>query len=184
MLDCADTTRRDAPPPGALVIVNSDFVPVSYNAEALRILSFPQGASEITYPARHIELKLHSLFPRRAPPRTGAVVFQSGRRRYGIRVYSMNTLRKQGQHDVAYALVLERQERQSVDLATVLDQFHLTAREEETLRCLLEGMTSKEIAERMGISPHTVKAFLRLVMSKMQVNTRSGIIGKIVHINR
>jgi DNA-binding CsgD family transcriptional regulator len=45
---------------------------------------------------------------------------------------------------------------------------------------LLEGLTSKEIADRMGISPNTVKAFIRLVMVKMNVSTRSGIIGRIV----
>jgi DNA-binding CsgD family transcriptional regulator len=45
---------------------------------------------------------------------------------------------------------------------------------------LLQGLTSKEIAQRMGISPNTVKAFLRLVMVKMGVSTRSGIVGKIV----
>jgi DNA-binding CsgD family transcriptional regulator len=44
---------------------------------------------------------------------------------------------------------------------------------------LLEGFTSKEIAERMKISPNTVKAFIRLVMVKMGVSTRSGIIGKL-----
>jgi DNA-binding CsgD family transcriptional regulator len=32
----------------------------------------------------------------------------------------------------------------------------------------------------MKISPNTVKAFIRLVMVKMSVSTRSGIIGKIV----
>ena len=32
---------------------------------------------------------------------------------------------------------------------------------------------------RMGISANTVKAFLRLVMGKMKVSTRSGIVGKI-----
>jgi hypothetical protein len=32
----------------------------------------------------------------------------------------------------------------------------------------------------MSISPNTVKAFIRLVMVKMNVSTRSGIIGKIV----
>jgi DNA-binding NarL/FixJ family response regulator len=32
----------------------------------------------------------------------------------------------------------------------------------------------------MGISPNTVKVFVRLVMVKMDVSTRSGIAGKIV----
>jgi DNA-binding CsgD family transcriptional regulator len=58
--------------------------------------------------------------------------------------------------------------------------FGLTSREQQTVKFLLEGLTSKEIAERMQISPNTVKAFIRLVMVKMNVSTRSGIIGKIV----
>jgi len=49
---------------------------------------------------------------------------------------------------------------------------------------LLQGLTSKEIANRMGISPNTVKAFLRLVMVKMKVSTRSGIAGKIAGSSR
>jgi DNA-binding CsgD family transcriptional regulator len=35
----------------------------------------------------------------------------------------------------------------------------------------------------MGISPNTVKAFLRLVMVKMGVSTRSGIVGRFVASN-
>ena len=42
------------------------------------------------------------------------------------------------------------------------------------------AITSKQIAERMKISPNTVKAFLRIVMVKMDVSTRSGIVGKII----
>jgi DNA-binding CsgD family transcriptional regulator len=60
------------------------------------------------------------------------------------------------------------------------EQFDLTARERETVEYLLQGLTSKEIAVRMQISPNTVKAFLRLVMVKMGVSTRSGIVGKMV----
>ena len=57
-------------------------------------------------------------------------------------------------------------------------QFGLTQREGEAVEFLLQGLTSKEIATRMQISPNTVKAFLRLVMVKMKVSTRSGIAGK------
>jgi DNA-binding CsgD family transcriptional regulator len=45
---------------------------------------------------------------------------------------------------------------------------------------LFQGLTNKEVAQRMRISPHTVKALVRLVMAKMGVSTRSGILGKIV----
>jgi DNA-binding CsgD family transcriptional regulator len=65
-------------------------------------------------------------------------------------------------------------------LHDLLLQFDLTPREQEAVMLLVEGLTSKEIAQRMKISPNTVKAFLRLVMVKMDVSTRSGIVGKIV----
>jgi DNA-binding CsgD family transcriptional regulator len=64
-------------------------------------------------------------------------------------------------------------------LSEISEQFDLTHRERETVEFLLQGLTSKEIATRMKISPNTVKAFLRLVMVKMKVSTRSGIAGKI-----
>lgn len=67
-----------------------------------------------------------------------------------------------------------------VVLQEIAKHFRLTAREQEIITCLLEGLTSKEIVQRMDISPSTVKAFIRLVMVKMGVSTRSGIIGKIV----
>lgn len=75
--------------------------------------------------------------------------------------------------------MLERKNNQAASIAEIAERFGLTARERETVHLLLEGLTSKEIAQRMAISPNTVKAFIRLVMVKMAVSTRSGIIGKI-----
>ena len=77
-------------------------------------------------------------------------------------------------------LMLERKSNEVVMIAEISERYGLTAREVETVQFLLEGFTSKEIAQRMKISPNTVKAFIRLVMVKMNVSTRSGIIGKIV----
>jgi DNA-binding CsgD family transcriptional regulator len=41
-------------------------------------------------------------------------------------------------------------------------------------------MTTKEIAGSMKVGPNTVKTYLRLIMTKMRVTTRAGIIGKIL----
>lgn len=76
--------------------------------------------------------------------------------------------------------MIERKSNEAVTIADVSGRFGLTAREQETVEFLREGFTSKEIAQRMKISPNTVKAFIRLVMVKMGVSTRSGIVGKIV----
>ena len=60
--------------------------------------------------------------------------------------------------------------------------YHLSQREGEAVRFLIEGLTNKEIAARMGISPDTVKVFLRLAMMKMGVSSRSGIMSKFIHL--
>jgi DNA-binding CsgD family transcriptional regulator len=169
----------------ALVLLNESLAPISYNEEAIRILTYPHDA--VSRESVHIEETLEKLLePLRSSRRTSTVTFQSGKREYGVRIFTLSTHRKDSSgvdaYLVTHALLLERQERRRVDLSLVTKQFHLTPREQQTLGFLLQGMTSKEIADRMEISPHTVKAFLRLVMSKMQVSTRSGIIGKIVSI--
>jgi len=64
----------------------------------------------------------------------------------------------------------------------ICHKYHLSRREGETVRFLIEGLTNKEIAARMGISPHTVKVFLRLAMKKMGVSSRSGIMSKFIHL--
>lgn len=66
-------------------------------------------------------------------------------------------------------------------LHRVSERFRLTAREREVLRQLLDaGPKTKDIALQLGISPNTVKAFLRLIMVKMGVSTRSGVVGKVL----
>ena len=68
----------------------------------------------------------------------------------------------------------------SLDTSRLVEQFRLTQRESETVDHLIHGLTSKEIAVRMKISPNTVKAFVRLVMVKTGTSTRPGVIGKIL----
>lgn len=48
----------------------------------------------------------------------------------------------------------------------------LTHREREVIDMAAQGLTDKEIAERLTISLHTVKSHMRNVLSKLQVNTR------------
>jgi DNA-binding CsgD family transcriptional regulator len=67
-----------------------------------------------------------------------------------------------------------------MSISEIAGRYNLSARELEAVEFLLSGLTSKEIADRMKISPNTVKATLRVVMIKMGVSTRSGIVGKII----
>jgi DNA-binding NarL/FixJ family response regulator len=76
-------------------------------------------------------------------------------------------------------LLLERGTR-VVDLTHLKDRFRLSPRESETVEHLVRGLTTKQVAQRMSVSPNTVKQFVRLVMSKMGVTTRTGIVGKMM----
>ena len=48
------------------------------------------------------------------------------------------------------------------------------------MQYLLQGLSSKEIANRMDVSPNTVKTFLRLIMIKMGVSSRAAIVAKVI----
>jgi DNA-binding NarL/FixJ family response regulator len=99
----------------------------------------------------------------------------SGRRRYLVRVFALEC-ESRGRSAPTIAITVER----SNVLGDLAVRFQLTGREVEVVRHLVGGLTSKEIAARMNVSPNTVKAFFRLVMTKMGVTTRAGVIGKLV----
>ena len=52
----------------------------------------------------------------------------------------------------------------------------LTARELEVLRCLAEGLSNDQIAERLVVSTFAVRAHLRSIYSKLDVNSRTAAI--------
>ena len=60
-------------------------------------------------------------------------------------------------------------------------QTHLTAREREIVRHTVGGLSNREIADRMAISPATVKAHLSSVFRKLEVRDRTQL---VVHYHR
>ncbi len=52
----------------------------------------------------------------------------------------------------------------------------LTEREMEVLQCLVEGMSNKEIAERLFISDKTVKIHVSKIFKKFDVKSRSQVV--------
>jgi DNA-binding CsgD family transcriptional regulator len=173
-----------------LIIVNASLGIVSSNTEALRILTFPQDPGSVSRLDILLSNKLRAIFVDRQPPFRVAKEFRSAKRTYHCRSFPLGNLeQRQGPNpgngstpsstSGLLVLLLERMNGEAISTAELSRRFGLTYREQETVKFLLEGLTSKEIAERMKISPNTVKAFIRLVMVKMNVSTRSGIIGKV-----
>jgi DNA-binding CsgD family transcriptional regulator len=160
------------------VLLNSFFKPVFVNHVAARILSYPQRL-ETRDCVDFLADRIRSLFP---PDETGlssvsTTTFRSGRRTYEGRAYRVNAVAR-GDSQVSVAILLQRKQRALTSLVEISHRFNLTTREQQVLEHLTHGMTTKEIAVGLEISPNTVKNFVRMLMVKMGVSTRSGLVGK------
>ncbi len=169
-----------APSTNGFLLLDGGFNLIAANDPALQILCFPSGADRIKQPKVFLADRVRTTLLDHGNQDGPAFVkeFKSGKRRYICKNFRVDC---NGHYPVqpAFAVLLERTAAESNGLLEISEEFDLTQRERETVELLLQGLTSKEIATRMKISPNTVKAFLRLVMVKMKVSTRSGIAGKV-----
>ncbi len=62
--------------------------------------------------------------------------------------------------------------------------YGLSRREHEVLQLLVEGATTATIAERLGISPHTVRDHLKHLYRKTETSSRSELLGLLSRANR
>lgn len=153
---------------------------VMFNSEAVKILAYPTAPSQIKQLDVFLadQVKLNLVEGRTGEALTFSKQFKSGNRRYVCRTFSLHPDVSPSYQKNA-ALLLERNTSVNSALSQASEMFDFTPREKETVELLMQGLTSKEIAERLKISPNTVKAFVRLVMVKMGVTTRSAVVGKL-----
>ena len=108
------------------------------------------------------------------------LAFTSGRRRYVCRAFQLDgRSNADSRVQPRLVLMLERETRDADDVARLTEEFQLTNRESETVKLLLKGLTSKEIAVEMCISPTTVKAFLKLAMAKVGASNRTALVARL-----
>jgi DNA-binding CsgD family transcriptional regulator len=171
-------------PPRSVVgflLLDSSLRPVAFNAEAIRVLSYPNQLANVRPADVFLAERIRESLLNREPSRESPLVkeFRSGRRRYVCRAFSVDSDTR-GASLASIAVLLERAPVGLLPLSPVSEQFKLTRRERDALEHLLQGLSNKEIANRMGVSPNTVKAFLRLIMLKMEVSSRAAIVAKIM----
>jgi DNA-binding CsgD family transcriptional regulator len=166
--------------PGFLLL-DASLNTVAYNAEAINILTYPTTRERVKQISIFLSDKIRaSLVTRQNGDGLDFVKqYRSGKRRYMCRAFRLDC-EDNGKSRALTAVILERSLSGVAALTENSKEYDLTHREREAVALLLQGLTSKEIATRMNISPNTVKAFLRLVMVKMDVSTRSGIVGRIM----
>jgi len=169
-----------APSNDGFLLLDAGLNLIASNDLALQVLCFPSGAGRIKQPKVFLADRVRTtLLDHNREGGTAFVKeFKSGKRRYICKSLQV-ACNGSDSPQPAFAVLLERDTTNNHSaLAEISAQFGLTQREVETVEFLLQGLTSKEIAARMNISTNTVKAFIRLIMVKMKVSTRSGIAGK------
>jgi DNA-binding CsgD family transcriptional regulator len=108
-------------------------------------------------------------------------MFQSQRRKYAVKGMLLSeqpptqALDQPPPKTGSYLFILER-----MNLAIVFREYHLSPREQEVVRLLLEGLSNKEIAEKLGIRINTVKDYLKMLTRKLGVGSRTGIVSCIL----
>jgi DNA-binding CsgD family transcriptional regulator len=174
-------TARRLPPPASVagvLLLDSFLNLLASNPEAVQILTYPDRPENIRHLDAFLAGRIGSTLIRRAFPSAFATEFRSGSRRYLCLAFPVEC-HAESTSQPTVAVVLQRNSSGPVALNRVLQQFRFTLREREAVRLLLHGFSNKEIAQRMAISPATVKVFVKLVMVKLRVNTRTAILAKI-----
>jgi len=164
-----------------LLVMDSSLNPISCNDETVRILSYPDLPENI----RRLEVFLRDTIRARllngqsSQHSRFVTEFVSGKRRYRCWVFHLNRhLRGPSRPDLE--LLLERNLAGLLFLPRIAQQFKFSPREQQAVEFLLQGLSNKEIAVRMKISPNTVNTFFRLIMIKMGVSSRSAILAKMI----
>jgi DNA-binding CsgD family transcriptional regulator len=185
LASAATGTRHKARPPAndgvGLLLMDSSLSPISCNDETIRILSYPAPPEHI----RRLDVFLTDtirarLLDRQFPQHARFVTeFVSGKRRYRCWVFHLDRHLK-GSSQPALELLLERSSSGLLFLLRMAQLFNFSQREKQAVELLLLGLSNKEIANRMNISPNTVNTFFRLIMIKMGVSSRSGILARMI----
>ena len=168
-----------APSRSGFLLLDRSLNLIASNPEAVQILSYPSKPDRIKQLNVFLSDRLRTtLVDSHGAESNGVREYQSGRRRYICRKFQIDC---NGRYtpQPALAMILERAATPDLAMDEVCRQFDLTQRERETVELLVQGLTTKEIASRLAIGPNTVKAFVRIVMVKMGVSTRSGIVGRL-----
>jgi DNA-binding CsgD family transcriptional regulator len=168
-----------------IVLVDLTFRPIAVDCGAEAILGDVDGHCGGGDGGTSLPLDLLNALKARPLSERAEVLIHmnAGGRSYSCRFSTVNP-RTGGLAEPVLALYLKRELSMVEAVHEVGMEYSLTGREQEALIGVAMGLTSKELATQMKISPNTVKAFLRLIMVKMGATTRAGIVGRLLDSER
>ena len=169
--EAAEPQGPDAP---AIVVLGPDLDPESFTPGAEQWLA-ELSASEVgTMPLAVLSVAQTVLHRPRKRRRTVSTQVRSPAR--GWLTVDGQMLAGNGEPRVAITIQPAGPDRIT---SLLMAAYGLTEREEEITRHVLQGRSTAEIAEALGISPYTVQDHLKKVFDKTSVHSRRELTGKV-----
>jgi DNA-binding CsgD family transcriptional regulator len=168
-------------PESGVVLVDMALNPIAADDGAARIFGGPDDRPGASQSSLFVPDEVLQAIRGRDPSALSATAayMSVGRQRYRYRAYLVES-EIPSLPRTMIAVHIEADSNGIDPIGEMATKFHLTEREAEALRGIALGLSTKELADRMKISPNTVKAFVRLIMIKLGVTTRTAIIVKLL----
>lgn len=189
------------PPPAFLIYTPKESlaVQVSYCARAWQILSLCSSLKGsktnprsclITMLSQWKDLLDKKNAPQSADSKKNIMEYcyidkiKSGRRWYGVRgthIWNYASMEQAKEvQEKSCLFMFERLVPDEFNLSVSFRKWRLNEREQELVHLLMAGQTNMEIAKHLDISINTVKGYLKLLMRRLGVNSRTRIISRIL----
>jgi DNA-binding CsgD family transcriptional regulator len=163
-----------------MVLLDSSLMPVAFDHGAAAILGNPAKSGinrdQVCIPEEILDAVRECGYGALSSVKAS---FRRGTAKYVCRLYLLEP-QSLGSTQRFLALHFERESSARDAVHRLSSEYHLTDREEQALRGIALGLSGKQLAERMNISPNTVKVYLRLIMAKMGVTGRGEIAAKLL----
>jgi DNA-binding CsgD family transcriptional regulator len=160
--------------------------PIGSDAGALSILRQHNGFTTETEPLPPLPSEIRDAIRRgrTADRGSGALLVRIGAHHYRCRFYIVES----GHPALSPAVVAVHLNSVTINnddpVKQIVSIYRLTKREQEALRGIALGLTTKELADRMQVSPNTVKSFVRLITVKMGVSSRAEIMVRLLESSK
>lgn len=104
---------------------------------------------------------------------------QSFRRKYSVKGAVLQSYYEE-KKEKSYIFILQRFVPEDLNLLKIFRKYQLSNREKEIVKLLIHGKGNKQIAYSLGLSQNTIKSYMKLLMRKLGVSNRSGIVAAIL----
>jgi len=108
-------------------------------------------------------------------------MLKSYRRQYSVKGIILSGHHLAGEKQAKqYLFILERFSLENASLLTTFRSLNLNKREMDIVKLLLKDRSNKEIADILGLSLNTVKGYMKILMRKLGVSSRAGIVSVFI----